>query len=771
VNRRFGSTISILAVALYALSATAREEPAGGRALEEIIVTAQKREESLQNAAISVTAVGGDALVRAQVTDTNQLTMVAPSLQVGTIAGSANTFYIRGVGNFTSNSNNDAAVSFNVDGVPYARSQGAHGVFYDLERIEVLKGPQGTLYGRNATGGAINVITAKPRPGELGGYGTVDVGNYDLRKFTGVVNLPVGRDGAVRLAGQVTDRDGYYSDGTGDEESYGLRLQYRGVVSDGIELTVGADYADEGGVGPGSTFTNFDKDDYVGMFDPRSDAVFSNTFVFLAGNTLQPVPRDAFNDNQFWGIYAQADIDTPLGTLTVLPAYRKTEISQRSYGPSFSVNPELDSDQTSIEVRLASDDAGRFSYLLGGFYLHEDSVEVASYNQAYFNGGGTFANEVDSFAAFGTLTFHVTEQWRLTAGARYTVDDKSTLIESPGVVVICPPPGSLCPGTPQIPNDFYPDGIYAPDGSVIPVRPWGPSGAILTADVGVNDEAKTFKKTTVRGAIEYDITPDSLLYASVETGFKAGGFFATIDDPVYDPETITAFTIGSKNRFFDNTLQLNVEAFHWAYKEQQVAHLSANSLGGVEFITENVGKSRLMGVEIDGLTRVGRGTTLRAMVQYLDATNKEFTYTHPIAAGFPTTACPVSGPSGGLLTVDCGGRTPPNAPKWTLAGGIEQIIPVGGSELLLNVDARYQSGMYTGFEELPAQWQKDYAMVNAQLSYVLPGSGFTVTLYGNNITDTNVAGFSIPNPRAGGTLVVQSLRPPRTYGVRLNYTY
>jgi iron complex outermembrane receptor protein len=744
--------------------------------LNTIIVTAQRREENLQDAAIAITAVSSDQLVRAGVTDTTQLTQVAPALQVGTVAGSANTFYLRGVGNFTTNAQSDAAVSFNVNGVPFARTQSAHGVFYDLDRVEVLKGPQGILYGKNSTGGAINVIPAKPRIGDLGGFVMGEYGNYDSYKATAALNIPVAENAAVRLSGNLTGRDGYYSDGTGDDETQAVRAQFAADIGDSISLLLGADYAHQGGAGAGATITGLDYDERIGLFDPRADAIYSSSFAFLAGTFLEPLPNEQFppfNDNEFWGMFAQADIDTPIGTLTILPAYRKARLEQRSYAASFGFFYEMDSEQKSLEVRLASDRDGFLDYILGVFYQDEDTTEKPIYNQQFFVGDVDVDIDTQSYAAFGQLTFNLSERLRLSAGARYTVDDKRSRIDSLNIAVVCPAvfAGGACPGTPAIREDQVPGIALAPDGSVIPVRPHGPSGAILSSSRLLISPAEKFKKPTYRIGLEYDIAENSLLYATVETGFKSGGFFATIGDPVYDPETITSFTIGSKNRFFGNTVQLNVEAFYWKYKDQQVSHLGTNRLGGVEFVTENVGQTNIKGIELDGQFRVASNTTLFGTVQYLDAKYKDFVYFNPVGTGVPTSGCDITGPADGLYRVDCTGRRAPNAPEWTVYGGVEQLVPLGSGELILNLDARYQSQTVTGFEQLPSQLQDGYAIVNAQIAYEFADPQVSIAAFVNNLLDEEASAFSLPNPRVGSALVVQSLRPPRTYGVRLRYGF
>ena len=298
--------------------------------LAEIIVTAQRREENLQHAAIAVTAVSGDTLERAGVTNVAQLTNIAPALQVNNLGGPLNSFYLRGVGNFTTNSLNDPTVAVNIDGVYLGRPSSVQGLFFDLARVEVLKGPQGTLYGRNATGGAINVITTKPIFGESSGYANAEYGNYNAKKLNGAINIAMGENGAMRISGQIVDRDGTYTDGTGDDRSEAIRVQFASQLTDTFKLIVGADFSHQGGLGSGVTLAGLDKDSRIGVLDPRAGALYLSTFVFRAGGTLGAPVNDAYNDNRYWGVYAQADIDTSVGTLTILPAYRRSELNFRT---------------------------------------------------------------------------------------------------------------------------------------------------------------------------------------------------------------------------------------------------------------------------------------------------------------------------------------------------------------------------------------------------------------------------------------------------------
>ena len=243
--------------------------------LQDIVVTAQRKSENLQHAAVAVSAVTGDTITNAGVTTPQALTTLVPALTVGSAGGSNTTFFIRGVGNFSVNGYTDPAVAFNYDGVYIGRQTSTSGVFYDLERVEVLKGPQGTLYGRNATAGAINVLPARPKLGELSGFVTASYGNYDAFNVQGAINLPVGEDGALRVAGSVVSHNGYESDGTADEKTQAFRVQLLGHLTPDLTVRVGFDYAHNGGRGPGGTYTG-------GYFFNRA----TNSYVFTPSGSI-----------------------------------------------------------------------------------------------------------------------------------------------------------------------------------------------------------------------------------------------------------------------------------------------------------------------------------------------------------------------------------------------------------------------------------------------------------------------------------------------------
>lgn len=745
-------------------------QPAEEGGLQEIVVTAQRRAESVQNAALAVTAISSDELTRRSVTDPSQLSMIAPALQINNTFGPTNNFYLRGVGNFVTNVNSDAAVIVNLDSVPIGRATGVNGQFFDLERIEVLKGPQGTLYGRNATGGAINLITRKPEIGALSGYANASYGNLNAMILNAAANVPVGESVAVRVAGQWSKRDGYYSDGTGDENIKSVRATLRAEISPAFTLTISGDYTHMGGIGAGASVYGLKREDRIGLLDPRAGAIYASTLSFPAGAFLHPMTTPNYQDNDIWGVYAQADIDTGIGMLSIIPAYRGAKLRYVNSAAGFDSVADEDDKQISLEARLVSTGDSPLQYVIGAFYMHENNRLRSNFNHQYFAAYSNNNPISKAYAAYGQLTYSITPELRLTGGIRYTHDRRSNSIFSVSPLIVCTTLPTPCLGTAALPVQLDPPAEYRnPAGGYFTSFPNG-NGAIASISSKQFDAALTFQKTTWRAGIEYDVGPRSLLYATYETGFKAGGFYASSrPDPSFRPEEIKAFTIGSKNRFMDNKLQLNIEGFWWTYKDQQFSHFITNQDGSVDFGTENIGKARVRGIELEAIARVARRTTLNLTVQYLDANLLDFSYNEPSAGRpAPTTGCAVSAPAGAppVYTVNCSGRRPANAPEWTLNAGIEHVVPLrNGGDITLNAQTRFQSDVTTGTEYLDSQIQASYFKSDLTVTYNSPGDRYFISAYVNNLENNVVVGHSQIHPRAP-QLLKESLNLPRTYGVR-----
>jgi iron complex outermembrane recepter protein len=762
--------------------AGAAEEQGG---LQDIIVTAQRREENLQRAAIAVSAVTGDMLAAAGVTRPTELTSLVPSLQVAPAAGPYNLFYLRGVGNFNGNALSESAISFNVDGVYIGRPSGTTGFFYDLERLEVVKGPQGTLYGRNATGGAINVITRKPDLNEFGANATAEYGNYDALRIDGAVNVPLGTTAAVRLAGILVRRDGYMNDGTDDQDDWGLRGSFRFEPTDSVRLDISADYFDQGGQGVGATplrapngvenAATFDVDDRIGFFSPQGQAFYTSQPAGPLARNFAPFAADfrQFQDNSTWGISGTLNWESTLGTLTLVPGYRETSLDYLSYVPGFQVRETTKSEQTSFEARFATAEENPLRALAGFFYFDESTRSPATAYVSNWNGqyDANVKADTESVAVFGRLTYAVVPEFRVTVGARQTWEDKSFSGQRLSFTRICQGPPAACASAPSLPFGTTPP----PQRVTMPIA-FNPTvlQVVLPVNPDVEDE---FNKFTWRAGADWDITPENLVYASFETGFKAGGFYFSPGSGTYAPETIKAFTLGSKNRFLDNRLQVNVELFHWRYKDQQISHL-VTILGVPTFATENVGRATFKGFEIETRFAATPTTTLSFDLQYLDAKYNSFTYrqTNQSGLAIPTlfngSGCPTAGfdaATNNSFIVDCSGRRPANAPEWSINIGGQQRIPVSFGEFVFDARAHYQTRTYVGLEFLPVEQQDSYWLVDSALTFHGPDRRYFVGAFVNNLFNETVKSQNFPTP--GTAFYATTLRPPRTYGMRAGFNF
>jgi len=759
--------VSMAVTAKCAWAQEAADSAPGAVSLQEIVVTAQRRQESLQTAALPVSALSAEQLASSGATKVQDLTQLIPALQVSQAAGPYPLYFLRGVGNFNGNSLSDAAVALSVDGVYIARPSSTVGMFYDLDRVEVLKGPQGTLYGRNATGGAINVITRKPT-NDFRADASIDIGNYDLVKVDADLNLPLNDTIAARFSAQSIDRHGFMTDATDDENGRAARAQLRANATDTLTLNVAADFYHQGGRGPGATVLSggqsrlLEGNPRIGMNDPRAGAVFSQTLVFPAADFLgpplqkalafSPLPTRVFQNNDYWGISGTLDWLTDAGTLTVIPAYRHSKLDFNSTAPSFLIAQQETDEQTSVEARFASRESGPWSYLGGLYYLDENiHVGPAIYDQEYNASVQAYGTKTKSFAAFGRLRYSLTDTVRLTAGARWTRDEKSLAGQYASAQALC---------LPFLGWSANPASVPPPPLCI------GGVGQIVAPNPTINlNTSNSWSRATWRAGAEWDVGPKSLAYASVETGFKSGGFYFTHDNPIYNPEKVIAYTLGSKNRFLGNRLQLNLEAFYWDYSDQQISHIVQDSAGVVVFATQNVGKAKIKGAELETQYLLTDTTLLAADAQYLDSSYDSFAYTLPNFGAPAATSCSAT-PVGTVYDVNCSGRTPPNSPRWTLNLDLQQTIPVGTGSIVAQANTHYQTPTLVGLEFLPQETQGAYWWTDLNLGYHADRGRWSVTAYVENVSNTTVLNVVTPQPLAGEAIFSAAVRPPRTYGVR-----
>ena len=728
-------------------------EARGDNGIADIIVTAQHRSENLQRSAVAITAISGDDVARSRIVRAEDLTASVPALSITSGGTTFSQVYLRGVGNAGQNTFAENAVAFNFDGVYISSPTGVNGLFYDLARVEVLKGPQGTLYGRNATGGAINVVPNKPsyvRELEL----AIDVGNYNLIRTTGSVNIPLIQDKvALRAAFQIGSRGAYYNDGTGDDRSQAGRVQLRLDPTPALNVVLSADYYHRGGTGPGAHIVSPTQNgsEWDGLHSPNAIATYAALGLPEVG--ISPLTNERFSDfenNNFYGVHATVEWKTGIGKLTIIPAYRRNTQDFSETFSSFIQRVKGDSNQKSVEIRLGSDGNRRLSYLVGGYFFKEKIFGDQYYNEVINAQRTVQTLNNRSIAAFGQLTFSVTDHLRLTGGLRFTHEQKSqdTLIYTR----ITPP--FVIPGNPPI---FVAAQAYPADG------PGSIPPSHITGDT-------TFNNTSWKAGAEWDVGSRSLLYANASTAFKAGGFYGAVAPNTYRPEHLTAYTIGLKNRFLDNRLQLNIEAFYWKYRDQQVSFLAERSDGSVIFPTVNVGQSTIKGLEVEALLRPVRNTLISLQAQYNDAKYNHFNYDLANFSGASDvasrTSCPFTQTGPVTYNVNCSGFRLPQAPEWRVNFGLTQTFPLlTGGSIIANVRTTFESKRYLTFDFTKLLSEGNTTQTSASLTYESPGGRMSAGLFVDNIENAAVKQTGYYNPLLPITVALYA--PPRVFGLRL----
>ena len=753
--------------------------------LGEVVVTAQRVTQSAQKAAVAIDVIGGSEIRQAGISTPTGLTQLVPALTVQS-AGPYNTFFVRGVGNFALTSYSDPAIAFNYDGVYVGRPTSTSGVFYDLDRVEVLKGPQGTLYGRNATGGAINVLPTQPQLGRYSGYLDAGYGNYDAYTLEGAVNAPVGEHGALRISGTVVGHESYLEDGESSQKTQAVRLQFKDELTPQLTFRIAGDYAHDGGSGAGYSYvdhftfnpaltslplgqrynvTPSNINLSQGALSPESQAFRETATAGPAKRNLDPLSTLPFLDNDYFGTNAQIDYQTKLGTLTVIPAFRGAHLNDLA-GIGFYVRQHEDDEQTSVEIRLAKAGVGIFDYNIGFFYYDENILTHLDVDESALQLQQAYTTGTTSYAAFARLTAHLTDKLRLVGGFRYTYDEKRFDGQANNLTLVCT--AAACPNAPLFqPISGFNQIPFPVPGFGVPTGRGPVAGTIISRSDVVEDGRQYTGVPTYRGAVEYDVTPRSLLYGSVETGYRSGGFNLAVGFPTFGPEYITALTLGSKNRFFGNRAQLNLEVFDWYYSDQQLSHIGIDLAGDQSNFTQNIGKSTVRGAELDGRILVTPTTLVSGDVQYLDTDYKNFIYQAPAGHSAPPfTTCAVTPDGATLYNVNCSGKPAFNSPKWTLNFAAQQTFDVGEFKIVTGADTQYRSSHYDGFEYASYELVNPTFRSNAFVTFSKSDSRWSLTGYVRNLEGLRTPTFAANNAIGGLGVVIPS--DPRTYGVRVS---
>ncbi|WP_454885378.1 TonB-dependent receptor [Sphingomonas oryzagri] len=750
---RKSATASILFVLLSSTSAYAQETAAPAndqtappatpgpapaasddKGIGDIVVTAQRFSQSVQKSALTIQVVDSKQLDRTGVTAVADLSKLSTGVDIA-IGGSSAQIYIRGVGDRSFNPLANPGVAFNVDGVYVGRPDGLGGNFYDINRVEILKGPQGTLYGRNANGGSINVITNEPKLGELGGDFSVEVGNYSLIHATGAINIPVGDTAALRAAYNVVNRDGYLSDGSGDDVQKSARLRFKWEPSSDVTLLLNGDYSHLSGNPSGYVYLpgRPGSDPWEGTADPRSIA-YRNSMPPL-GPLLDPSVPKTFQDTTLWNISAQLDWKLPFATLTILPAYRNADIYTASY-PGFLYQQPNKVEQKSLEVRLGNTSPA-LTWVVGGYAFRETGegsirvIQSSIVQDSQFN----YVPKTTSLAGFGQATLKLFEGFRLIAGGRYTYEHREL------------------------------DGVYL---DMRPV-PFGPGpGTVLERFPGT----KNFDGVTYKAGFEYDIAPANMVYFTSSSGFKAGGLNETVAPAnIYQPEKLQSLEFGSRNRFFDNRLQINFGLYRWKYKGLQDQRVTFDPLGLINLIFFNVGDATIKGATADIVVKPTRADTLSASVEYADSHYDRFQVSLPTPVFFPgSIGCPTT-VVGSNTVANCAGLQVARVPKWNGTVNYNHIITLADTSTIdVGGSMKFASSRWLATDFIPAERAPAYAVFDANLTYTTADKRISVTGFVRNIGNKAYSTGGIEQPFIPG-LFAASISPPRTYGLRASFKF
>ncbi len=709
----------------------AQEQAAGQSTggLEEIVVTAQKRAENLQTVPISVAAVTGAALERQKINNISGLANSIPNLQINQWANSPDSavFTIRGIGVNDPDPYVGTTVSVVVDGVVVGVNTAALTNLFDIERVEVLRGPQGTLFGANTTGGVINVITKQPT-GEFGGEAQVTYGNYDRIEVNAALNFPIAENLAGKISVLHTSRNGYFTnivDGSnlGEVNMSTLRgyLKYDNGTYD-------ATLIGEYGRSRNGSQTNLNlSDPSLLIYDP----VYSspNNRGFLRG---QSNDQPNYNNRDSYSLTLTQNFESGIGDIVSITSYRKYENDLYSDDDALPTvllqsRRQIEHEQYSQELRDTVNLSDSIQLIFGGFAFQQKySLIQGTKLDGFALGLGqpqTQHQKMTSLSLFSQTYVQLTEQLRLQAGIRFSHEKTKA--------------------TSTTANSFttVPGGYSNFNDPIIP-------GSFISAS-----GKKSWDKLGWKIGLDYKPTDDMMVYGYYARGFKSGGFTGRIalaeDIGPFNPETLDTFELGLKADLFDRRLRVNLAGFYNLYKDMQVTQNLTYASGANSATIVNAGKAKSKGVELEVTALPIDNLTLSGSLAYLDAKYSKYDTRALNAAGV-------------LVPVSYAGNRLMNAPEWSGAVSLNYVVPVGGGNAALFVQDTYTSPKYTNFTSLPQEKVGRINLVNANLSWTPASEQWTIGLYGRNIFDKKYYGqksYFVP------AYATASMGAPQEYGV------
>lgn len=709
----------------------AGERRAGG--LDTIIVTATKREESLQEVGDAVTALTGSQLNERGIDDLEDLQFSVPNFNMGQQLGAAR-ISLRGVGLENLSAAAEGSIAFHGDGVFYSRPAATLSSFFDVDRVEVLRGPQGTLYGRNATGGSVNVISRKPT-NELSGYMKLTGGNYSTVVAEGAIGGPIIEDKLLaRIAIKAVERDGFGENiVTGadidDASTFSVRGQLQYYLTDNVDVLLRAEYYEADDRNYGYHYINdyFDDDGFtVAPFGPLFGGGFAADPRDIAGDI------DPKNDRDI--LTLSGEINAEFGEIGFksITAYQEVyyltasdlDVSSALVAPIFQSE---DSHQFSQEIQFTYEN-DHWEFLLGAFYFDESVfgfIDVPTNNAIFgfdpgylsetFFAGGTI--DTKAYAVFGEAAYNITDRLKLTAGLRYSYEEKEGEDRFRFDVV-----------TPDVPGA----------GNAVPPVLAMPSG--------------DFSAVTPKFLIEYSFGDTGLIYASASRGFKSGGINLGGLQPAFEPELVWAYEAGVKVDLMDNRLRTNFAGFYYDYSDLQVGQVRNAVL-----VLENAATATIYGLEAEITAAPTEQLRFDIVASYLHAEYDEFLtedQTRPA-----------------LGEIQLAGNTLSQAPEFSVNFGAEYTLPTSIGEFTLRGEVFWVDDIYFTPYNLSSSFQGAHSRQNLFLNWRAPQGGLSAQLFVRNIdNDDDLANVFVSSGLVGSA-IVGYYEEPRTFGGSLTYDF
>jgi iron complex outermembrane receptor protein len=733
-----GTSISALAAG-NAMAQTAK--PDETMMITEVVVTAQKREQKLQDVPIAVSVVGEADLQRRNIGNIDQLKLVVPSFEATSFGVS-----VRGVGTSTFSTSIEPTVSTVLDGVVLGRPEMALGSFYDVARVEILRGPQGMLFGKNASAGLVSITTNAPKLGRLEAIANINAGQDGYNKSDATVNLPLGDKAALRIGGFVNKLDGVLNnkkDGrsfNGNDE-WGGRAKLLWRPSDTVDVLLTADYAKQDQSITWSPY-KLNPTGAMGL------ALLACGVKASADNTDLCIDGAQYKDREGYGFSAQVDWSLPGGlTLTSITAGRRDFDFSNGDSDSLPVNilntniSNQDLRQVSQELRLASPTGGALEYVAGLYYYRQKTDQVTDQTGTFgvspvpiINSTINSLVDTESYAVFGQANYQLNDKLALIGGARLTHDKVGLNF-----------------------RQFTRAGFF------------GINPTVTFID--------TATKTNVswRVGAQYQFAPRTMGYATVSRGYKGPGFnqtgvsSATVKQEV-GPEIPTSYEVGVKATLLGGLAVLNVAAFSTKFDDYQAQTVDF-TLTPAAFRTINAGVLKTRGLEADLTAVLAPGLLVTASAAYIDAQYGKFA---------PISCDPLTTPSGcvliapGLYGFDASGKSLSGSSKWKTSFAAVYERPIGhGLQLNASADYGWRDGYNATATDDPNTRIDSYGVLGAQLGVGAENDTWRIAVWGKNLTDKRYPSALFGTPFGGKGDYSQVLTGDafRRYGVTLNLRY